>query len=341
MRAWGGMRLFPVAVGALAAVLLLAPGGAGAATVVNGDFETGDLQGWQVQRETEAGNWFAYKGTSEPIAKVRGQQLPQAPPQGRYAAISDQLLPESLILSQEISLAPGLSHRLSLLAYYDSAVPLAAPGTLSVAEGQLGAQANQQFRIDVLRAGVPIDSLDSADILATAFRVGSGDPQSMMPTWVTANLSPFAGQTVTLRIANVASEELLTAGVDAVAVDSTSPGKPPPPLPQLGSNHFEVLGDGGKGPVVKRVGRNGVATLAIKVPGPGLLTAKGKLIKRVTLKAAKAGKLRLRLKLIPSALETLEQKHRLRVKVAITFDPAGGPPRTRSLMILFMLEAQA
>lgn len=324
----GGGLLFVIGVAALAAALLGAPG-AGAATVINGDFESGDLQGWQVQRETGNGNWFAYKGTGEPIARERGKQLPQAPPQGRYAAISDQLLSESAILFQQISLAPGLSHRLSLLAYYDAAVPLATAGTLSVAEDQLGSQANQQFRVDVLRAGAPIASLDPADILATAFSTASGGPQTMGPTWVTADLSPFAGQAVTLRIASVANQELLTAGVDAIAVDSTQPGTKPPPL---GSNQFAF----GK---LKLNRARGTATLAVQVPGPGRLTATGRKLKRFGIAAAKAGTVKLRLAPSPKGRAILGKKHKLRARVAVTFAPTGGEARTKTRAVTLKLAA--
>lgn len=337
MRARGsGLVLLGMSV--LASAMLLAPSAA-AATVVNGDFETGNLNGWSVYRTAETGSWFAYKGdkgSGDSIAQQRGRKFPQPPPQGTYAATSDQISATTTILSQEVVLAPGLNHRLSLLAYYDSEVPIGVPSpdTLTVDDTQLGGQRNQQFRIDVMRPGSPIESLSPADILATAFRTQPGGPTSMQPTWVSADLSPFAGQTVRLRIANAAHEELFTAGVDAVAIDSTPPGKNPPPL---GSNRFEVVGPGGGRGTVKQVGKNGVATLTVRVPGPGKLTAKGKLIKRTIAKAAKAGKVKLRLKLTKSALETLLKKGRLRVKVAVTFDPAGGKPRTTIVPVLFKL----
>ncbi len=343
MRERSGRLLLLVSV--LAGIALLAPAGAGAATVVNGDFETGNLSGWNVFRSVESGSWFAYKGekgAGDPIAKQRGRKYPQPPPQGVYAATSDQASATTTILSQEVALAPGQIHRLSLLAFYDSEVPIGVPSpdTLSVDEAQLGGQRNQQFRIDVMRPGSPIESLSPADVLATAFRTQPGAPTSMLPTWVTADLSPFAGQTVRLRVATAAHEELFTAGVDAVAVDSAPPGKG---LPPLGSNKFEVVGPGGGGggPVVKTVGKGGVTTLTLRVPGPGKLKVKGKLIKPASAKAAKAGKVKLRLKLTPPALEKLERKGQLRVKVLVTFDPAGGPPRTKPVQVLFKLAAQS
>ncbi len=335
MRVRSGRLLLLASV--LAGIALLAPASAGAATVVNGDFETGNLNGWSVYRSIESGSWFAYKGekgAGDPIAKQRGRKYPQPPPQGVYAAISDQASATTTILSQEVTLAPGMNHRLSLLAYYDSEVPIAVPSpdTLSVDDAQLGGQPNQQFRIDVMRPGSSIESLAPGDVLSTAFRTQAGAPTSMAPTWVSADLSAFAGQTVRLRIANAAHEELLTAGVDAVAIDSTPAGKSPPPL---GSNRFEV--PGGSGGKVVQTRKNGVAILSVKVPGPGKLTAKGKLTQKATAKARKAGTVKLRLKLIPAALETLERKRQLKVKVALTFDPAGGPPRTKPAKVIFKL----
>jgi hypothetical protein len=123
---------------------LLAPGVAFGATVVNGDFESGTLQGWQTHREMETGKWFAYSGTKTPISGQRGPAatVPPPPPQGSFAAITDELEPDSLILYQDIALEPGSDYRLSLLAYYESARPIAVPtpDTLSVDPGVLGGQ---------------------------------------------------------------------------------------------------------------------------------------------------------------------------------------------------------
>jgi hypothetical protein len=355
----GGRRPVPFAVAVLVGIALAMPAGAGAATVVNGDFEAGSLSGWDVHRVTESGNWFAYKGTSEPIARERGKNLPQPPPQGNYAAITDELQAETSILSQDVTLAPGLSHRLSLLALYDSAVPIAihSPDTFAVGESLL-AQQNQQFRIDVMKPGAPLESLDPADILRTVFRTEPGDPTSLKPTWLTADLSAFAGQTVRLRIANVANEELFNAGVDAVSIASTKPGEAPPPL---GSNRFTL----GK---VKPNRKNGTATLAVEVPGPGKVSAKGEgtlstppkagrpkahatktkkrkkrqaLIAPTTIVARKAGSVTLRLKPTAPAHQVLKRKHKLRVTVEVAFAPAGGAPRTATVPVVLKLAAPA
>jgi hypothetical protein len=353
-------RPFLFAGAALACMALLAPGGAGAATVVNGDFESGSLSGWNLYRATEAGNWFAYQGTSEPIADKRGGEPIQPPPQGTYAAIADEINPETLILSQDVALGPGLEHRLSLLAYYDSYVPIAVPtpDTLSVDSEVLAGQANQQFRIDVMAPGAAIDSVAPADILRTVFRTLPGDPKRMLPTKLSADLSAFAGQTVRLRIAVAAQEEVLAAGVDAISIASNAPGQVPKPkgpgangtpLKPRGSTQFGL----GKATINRQ---NGTATLPVRVPGAGLLTAKGEsgpakaagaratkavkprlLTKPASVRAAAEGTVILRLKPTTAARKILEEKRKLRVRLIVTYTPTGDPPEATSLPLVLKL----
>ncbi len=355
-----GRRRFLFAITVLACMALMAPG-AGAATVVNGDFESGTLNGWNVHRATEAGNWFAYRAPDEqhvgeePIANKRaGKHLP-APPQGTYAAIADEINPEALILSQEIALGPGLDHRLSLLAFYDSYVPIAVPtpDTLSVDGGVLAGQSNQQYRIDLMRAGSPIDSTAPGDVLQTVFRTMPGAPATMAPTRLTADLTPFAGQTVRLRIAVAAHEEVLTGGVDAVSVASTPPGKASGSGPGLKPRGSTLFGLG----KVKANRQNGTATLPVRVPGPGLLTAKGEsvpakgaragatkvekprpLTKPASVRAAREGTVTLRLKPTAAARKILEEKQKLRVRLIVTYTPTGGSPEATSLPLVLKLE---
>ncbi len=126
-------RMLPLVVVLLVA---LVPGRAAAATVVNGDFESGTLNGWQAHSANEAGNWFAYQGTEAPFAHNLTRQPLQPPPQGTYAAISEEADPDTLTLSQEVTVPAGTSSQLSLLAYYNSYEPIAVPtpDTLSVFE---------------------------------------------------------------------------------------------------------------------------------------------------------------------------------------------------------------
>jgi hypothetical protein len=345
-----GGRLVLCAVVAIAYAALLLPGTAAAATVVNGGFETGDLQGWNVYRATGLGDWFAYEGTKPPIAGKEVAGAVPAPPQGNFAAITDEYNPDALALYQDISLPPGLAHRLSLLAFYTSRGPIAVPSpdTLSVDDEVLGVARNQQFRIDVMRPDAPIDSIAPADILLTPLQTRRGAPAEMGPTRLTADLSPFAGQTVRLRIAVAAHEETLNAGVDAVAVESAPPGQ----LPPLGKKPARLFSFG----KAKANPKNGTATLPVRVSGPGLLKADGqgtpvatagaakgkkpaKLVKTTKARARAEGTIKLQLKPTPAALAILREKHKLRVKVAVTFEPDGGGPETATVPVVLKLKA--
>jgi hypothetical protein len=310
-----------------ALLLLVAASSAPAATVVNGNFESGSLSGWNVDRATEAGNWFAYGGTEAPIGRKRGADPVQPPPQGAYAAVTDEANPDTLVLYQDVALEPGRPHFLNLLAYYNSYKPIAvpAPDTLSVDEEVLGSQANQQFRIDVMRPEAPLESIAPADILRTVFRTKPGAPVTLAPTSLTADLSPFAGQTVRLRIANAVHEEVFNAGVDAVSISATPAAKTP-------SRDRLSLGK------ARANRRSGIVTLTVRVPGAGLVTARGPRVRRVGLKANSARTIQLRLRPTPAAGKLLQRKHRLRAQVRVSFDPAGLPPETASRPLVFLLK---
>lgn len=196
----------------IVAVLLAIPAAASAAVVVNGGFETGTLAGWTEQDQAgSAGSWYVYS-TSSPLT---GHPIP-APPQGSFAAITDQTDVSSSILYQNITLKPKEKHILSLYVYYTSYAPISSPPTLDYTTS-----ANQQYRIDVMNPSSSLTSVSSPDILDPVFATVTGAPEVMAPTVITANLSQFAGQTVRLRLAMVDNENYFNAGADDVMVTST------------------------------------------------------------------------------------------------------------------------
>lgn len=69
------------------------PLSASAATVVNGNFETGTLSGWQTYTANEGpesrDGWFAYSGTKNPLTnEIETYPEVQAPPEGTFGATS-------------------------------------------------------------------------------------------------------------------------------------------------------------------------------------------------------------------------------------------------------------
>lgn len=345
--------------GVLLAIAIAAslPSGAAAATVENGDFESGNLSGWHVQRQTEAGDWFAYRGTEAPYGGT-GQRpkdaLVQAPPQGRFAAITDEINPDSLILWQDVELEPEASHVLTLTAYYQSELALVTPvpDSLSVLEEAIGAQANEQFRVDVIKPTAPLDTVNPEDVLATLFKTETGSPNMMKPTRFSADLSAFAGQTVRIRAAVAARPDpnrvetgvtrgIVNAGIDAVAISSSGPGVKPSGGSSGGKRGSNA---GGKLAFARaRINRrNGTVVLPVKVPAAGLVSVTGakqrpKLVKAAKRRVAGATTAMILLKPTARALRVLATKHRLPVSVAIRFDPDAGQAETAHRPIVFKL----
>jgi hypothetical protein len=351
----GGLWRYVVVLLAGGALL---PSGAAAASVVNGDFETGNLSGWHVQRETEAGDWFAYRGTEAPYGgsgQRAGAAPVEAPPQGRFAAISDEINPDSVILWQDVALEPNARHTLDLIAYYQSELPLATPSpdSLSVLEEAIGKQTNEQFRIDVIKPTAPLSTVNPEDILATIFKTETGSPRTMKPTRFSADLTPFAGQTVRIRAAVCARPDpervetgptkgILNAGIDAVSIKSSGPGV------GGGGSRSGKAGAGGKlGFARARPNRrNGTVVLPVKVPAAGLVAATGankrqKLIVAAKKRVAGATTAKLLLKPTAAARRILESKHKLRIRVAVRFNPDKGASETATVPVVFKLAPPA
>ena len=74
----------------------------------------------------------------------------------------------------------------------------------------------QQYRIDLVSTSAPVDSLVKEHVLATIFQGQPGDPSRRPPAEVTFDLSPWAGQTVRLRLVNADNQGPLRAGVDNI-----------------------------------------------------------------------------------------------------------------------------
>ncbi len=180
----------------------------------NGGFENGNFQGWTRANQTgSSGNWFVYSGTTSPLS---GFNI-AAPPDGRFAATTDQRNPGSHVLYRNVHLKRGMKHKLSFYLYYrNRAERFFTPNTLDYR-----VDPNQQYRVDVLRPTANPFTVNPDAILKRLFRTEVGDPNSLRPTLMTFDLTPFAGKTVRLRFAEVDNQGFLHASVDKVRVKST------------------------------------------------------------------------------------------------------------------------
>jgi hypothetical protein len=191
----------------------------------NGGFETGDFQGWHTFTQFGQG-WAVYKhgndlpGSAPRPAYRRGGGGPSNfydPAQGKFAAVApDTGSPRFLF--RNLHLRANRKITLSLkVAYKNFADAFYTPHTFD----NQGEAKNQQYRIDIIKKGADIDSLAPGDVLKKVFRTDRGDKLKRSWFTVTANLSKFAGQTVTLRLGQTDNQFYFYPGVDAVKLKQT------------------------------------------------------------------------------------------------------------------------
>ncbi len=190
-----------------------------AQAMTNGGFETGDFSGWTVADQAGgSGSWFVYSGTTTPI---NGFTI-AAPPQGTFAAVTDQTGGGSHVLYRIVRVPPNA--RLSFFVYYENRVPtFCSPPTLDFTT-----PCNQQYRIDLLRSSANPFSVAPADVLRTLFATQPGDPVSLAPTLQRFNLSKLAGQRVMLRVAETDNQFFFNASVDRVTLRGKRRRSAPP-----------------------------------------------------------------------------------------------------------------
>jgi CubicO group peptidase (beta-lactamase class C family) len=180
--------------------------------LVMDDFESRELADWRTV-SGGAGGWFVYTdGQKAPDPAHSDPNVPfdlPNPPQGTHAAVTDMNGPGTRILYRDVTLDGRL--RLHMRVFYAGG-DFSSPDTLAYD----APEANQQFRIDLVRRSAPIDSVAKGDVLVNVFQTSAGDPGRREPTPVSVDVSRWAGQTVRLRLAGVDNRGPLRAGVDDI-----------------------------------------------------------------------------------------------------------------------------
>jgi hypothetical protein len=181
--------------------------------VSNGGFGTGDFSSWT---DSVAGGGNSYvvdaATTNAPIPTFA---IP-APPAGTYWALFDQVGPALHILYQEITIPAGYTSAdfTATVSLDNNAVDYAIAATAGLAYD--GGELNQQFRVDVMDPTAAVDDI-GAGVPQNLYQTNPGDPLTET-LLVSADLAPFAGQTVRLRFATVANAFFFLVGIDAVQV---------------------------------------------------------------------------------------------------------------------------
>jgi len=173
----------------------------------NGGAGTSTISNWAVVDQSGgSGSWFAQAGTASPM---NGFTV-NAPPEGSFAAMTDQSGRGSHVLYQDIAV-PSSGGTLRFTLFIDnSAGTFATPATLDYT-----VDPNQQFRADIMDPAAG-DFDVGAGVLANVYQTQVGDPATSGYTTVSFPMGAFAGQTVRLRFAEVDNQDFFNAGVDNV-----------------------------------------------------------------------------------------------------------------------------
>jgi hypothetical protein len=197
--------------------------------IVNGSFESGNLEGWTIANQDGSnGNWFTQSGELSPLS---GTFVP-GPPKGLFAAMTDQTGPGTHVLYQDIVIpgdvgGPPTSYGLAFDYYLGNrANSFSSPDSLN-----FDVSPNQQVRVDLLRSGANPLSVASDDVLVNVLRTLSSDPPSNVYNAINFSISVDAttlspGQTVRLRFAQVNNQGPFQFGLDNVQFFSTAIPEP-------------------------------------------------------------------------------------------------------------------
>ncbi len=196
---------------AVSAAVLAGAAVASAPVIKNGGFETGDFTGWAANTDTGFALWQVYTDADPGLPP---------PPRGGHAATESQGGPATPILSQGFKVPKHA--KLTLISGYHNLAPgFATPHDLNARADANHGIDNQQYRIDLIRAHARLHSVDNSDVLKNLFRTKVGDPQTMHPKAISADLAKFDGQSVKLRFAVAANQGGLQIEVDGVKVKTS------------------------------------------------------------------------------------------------------------------------
>ncbi len=152
------------------------------------------------------GDWFVYSGTQAPISSF----IISPPPDGAFAAVTDQGDPSSQVLYQDIDVPSG-SVACSVIVYYENA----SGQFVTASDLSYLTFPNQQARIDIMDPSAG-DFDVGAGVLLNLFQTNPGDPFSLGYTTIDFDLSQFAGTTVRFRAAEVDNQGTFNFAIDDV-----------------------------------------------------------------------------------------------------------------------------
>ena len=182
--------------------------------IVNGDFETGNLNGWTMSASGGATGWVINDGTLDPT----GPATPTPPIHGNYDVVSTNAYAGMNLLSELVTLPSNVSY--ANLSWKDRIKNYNSPTRPAFCNsGPIGyINPFQQFSVNVLDA--------SNNLIGTVFTTNPGDPYIQDgPNYRNFNLgvmlAPYAGQQVRFQFNQNASYCYLNVTLDDVSFTAT------------------------------------------------------------------------------------------------------------------------
>ena len=120
-----------------------------------------------------------------------------APPQGDFAAMTDQFGPGTHILYQDVVVPSNATLGFDLYLANRAGI-YASPPTLDADIPE----PNQQFRMDIMDPTAPLDDV-GAGVLANVYQTMPGDAEESGYDRIVYDMKAFRGETVRLRFAQV------------------------------------------------------------------------------------------------------------------------------------------
>ncbi len=217
------LTLLPCGAVALATISAAADAPRGTASnpqtidyMINGGFER-NFQGWQTSDVgLDYGRWYTTSLNFGFSSQVR--PLPLAF-QGLNQAECDEMYSGVHILYQDVGSngnCAALTLKLTIWVINQVVVngvaQYASPNNVALTPGV----PNQQVRVDIMDPTAPVDDL-GAGVWKNLFHTSPGDPASIPYTTLTADMTPWNGRMVRVRILEVNNLGTLNAGVDAAS----------------------------------------------------------------------------------------------------------------------------
>lgn len=215
----------------LTAVALLAGSRFASASLVNGDFETGDFSGWTVTDQTGGnGTWFI--SSPGAVTPLSGFNTAPNASGGNFYAVTDQGGPGAHALTQSF-----VADSSSITVSFDMFVndQSGSGGIVDPAGLDFGAVPNQHARVDILVAGATAFSTAAADIVSNLYLGVDPGPTPNPFTHYSIVVSGLSvGSTYQIRFAEVDNQFFFHQGIDNVSITSASVVPEPASIVLLG-----------------------------------------------------------------------------------------------------------